>query len=249
MEHIDQIETEFGVIQIARKRATGAMFYEVDGRQQAAADTGGTSLAYYIHALYSLLIQADARNILMIGGAGCTLGTMLSRADRHVTIVDVNPASFDVARQYFGLADGITCLTAEGGQYLQGATESYDAIVLDAFHGDFVPPHLKSDQFCRLVRQRLTPDGVFLVNLLVLNDFDDCADRLARTMKTVWPDVRVLDSLGLRDRNAIIMAGDVSHLREPSLLVRPEEDAKAIRNELARLQFRRWKTSRFNFGD
>jgi spermidine synthase len=245
---IDQFKTEFGTIDITRSATTGALIYKVDGRQQGAVDGQGTSLAYYIHALFSLIIQADAHNILMIGGAGCTLGTMLSRAGRKVTIVDVNQASFDIARQYFGLPDSIPCHIAEGADFLRGTADIYDAIVLDAFHGDFVPSHLKSAEFCGLVQGHLRPEGVFLANLLALNDFDDCADRLAKTLKEFWPDVRVLDSMGIRDRNAIVMAGRVSQLREPELLVQPEQNAKIIKGELKRMQFRRWKSSRFDLG-
>jgi len=248
MIQIDEIETEFGPIHISKNPATGTLIYQVGGRQQGAVDSNGTSLAYYIHALFGLLTQANADNILMIGGAGCTLGTMLARAQRKVTIVDVNKESFAVARQHFGLPPSVICHVAEGEVFLRGATDIYDAVVLDAFHGDYVPSHLKSEQFCGLVGERLAPDGAFFANILVLNDFDDCADRLAKNMKSVWPDVRVLDSVGVRDRNAIVMAGQVSQLREPDLLVQPDAHAKTIKNELARLQFRRWKASRFHFG-
>jgi len=245
---IDEIETEFGPINISKNPATGALIYQVGGRQQGAVDSNGTSLAYYIHAIFGLLTQAKGHNILMIGGAGCTLGTMLARAQRKVTIVDVNRESFVVARQHFGLSNSVICHVAEGELFLRGATDTYDAVVLDAFHGDHVPSHLKSAQFCGLVRERLAPGGAFFANILVLNDFDDCADRLAKNMKGVWPDVRVLDSVGIRNRNAIVMAGRVSQLREPDLLIRPEANAKVIKNELGRLQFRRWKASRFHFG-
>ncbi len=248
MIQIEQLETEFGTIDISKSRATGAITYKVDGRQQGAVDAQGTSLAYYIHALFSLLTQAKAHNILMIGGAGCTLGTMLARAERKVTIVDVNPVSFEIARQYFSLPDSVICHVSEGEHFLRGAADKYDAVVLDAFHGDFVPSHLKSGHFCAMVGERLLPDGVFLANVLVLNDFDDCADRFAKNMKTVWPDVRVLDSVGLRDRNAIVMAGRVASLREPELVQVPAAGAKAIKGELARMKFRRWKASRFDFG-
>ena len=244
---IEEIETEFGTVTISKNPDTGALIYKVGGRQQGATDGNGTSLAYYIHAIFGLLIQAKAHNILMIGGAGCTLGTMLSRAQSKVTIVDVNQASFVVARRHFGLPDPVICHIAEGELFLRGDTGIYDSIVIDAFHGDFVPPHLKTSEFFGLVRERLPPDGAVFANILVQNDFDGCADRLAKAMKSAWPDVRVLDTAGKRDRNAIVMAGRVSGLREPELLLRPEIDAKAIKNELARLQFRPWKASRWDF--
>jgi len=234
---------------IIRDDVTGKVSYWQGEYHQSAADRFGTSTADYIHAMHFFLSQAQARDVLMIGCGGGTLATMLHRDGVKTTVVDLHKFSFDIAHKYFSLPKTVETHVGDGIAWLKGHRHRFDAIVLDAFHGDFVPAHLKSDQFCALVREHLAPDGLFLVNLLVLNDFDECADRLARTMKTIWPDVRVLDSLGLRDRNAIVMAGQVSQLREPSLLVRPQEDAKAIRNDLAGMKFRRWKTSRFNFGD
>ncbi len=99
---LEDIPTEYGTISITKNTDTGALTYAVGGRRQGAADSGGTSLAYYIHAIFGLLTEAKARNILMIGGACCTLATMLERARRQATIVDVNPACFALARRYFG---------------------------------------------------------------------------------------------------------------------------------------------------
>ena len=191
---LEDIGSEFGTVTIAKDPANGALIYKVGGRQQGAIDENGTSLAYYIHAFFSLLTQAKARDILMIGGAGCTLGTLLSRAQSQVTIVDVNPASFVVAQKHFSLPEAVLCRVAEGEAFVRGDTGLYDAIVIDVFHGDFVPSHLKSPEFFALARDRLTPDGAVFVNVLVQNDFDDCADRLAKAMKSVWPEVRVLDT-------------------------------------------------------
>ncbi|HEY0265831.1 MAG TPA: fused MFS/spermidine synthase [Rhizomicrobium sp.] len=244
---IEDIETEYGTIHIAKVRATGALIYDVGGRRQAAADGNGTSLAYYIHAILGLLIQAKARDILMIGGAGCTLGTMLARAQRRATIVDVNPASFAVARQHFSLPEAVICHVADGEAFLRDEAATYDAVVLDAFHGDDIPAHLLSPQFFGLARERLMPGGALFANILVRHDFDDSADRAAKSMKSAWPDVRVLDTVGLCDRNAIVMAGGVSHLRPPEMLLRPQMNARAIDSELRALRFRAWKASRWDF--
>jgi len=175
------------------------------------------------------------------------LGTMLARARRKVSIVDVNPVSFALARQYFGLPEQVTCHVADGNAFLRSDTNSYDAIVLDAFHGDYIPSHLRSLPFFELVRDHLTPRGVFFANVHVKHDFDDYADLVAKTMKNAWIDVRVLDAEGVCERNAIVMAGRVSRLRAPDLLVRPETNASAIDNELARLRFRARKGSRWDF--
>ena len=249
MEQLEEIESDYGTISIFKSRSTGAVLYELGGCKQSLADSNGTSLASYIHAIFGLLSQAKARNILLIGGAGGTLATMLERARRKATIVDVNPVSFTLAKQYFGLPKTVVCHVADGKAFLRSDTNTYDAIVLDAFHGDRIPSHLQSSAFFRLVRDRLTPRGAVFANVHVKHDFDDYADRVAKTMKDTWTDVRLLDAEGICGRNAIVMAGWVSHLRAPYLLVPPVTSASGIDNELARLSFRAWKVSRWDFGE
>jgi len=248
MDHLEEIESDHGTINIFKNRSTGAVLYQLEGCGQSSADSNGTSLASYIHAIFGLLSQAKARNILLIGGAGGTLATMLARARRKATIVDVSPVSFTLARQYFRLPESVICRVADGKAFLDSDTDSYDAIVLDAFHGDRIPAHLRTSEFFGLVRGRLTPRGAVFANVHVKHDFDDYADRLAKTMADTWPVVRVLDAQGICDRNAIVMAGRVSHLRAPSLLVPPSTDSGGIDRELARLRFRSWKVSRWEFG-
>jgi spermidine synthase len=248
MIRIEEIETAYGTINIFKKRSTGAMIYELGGRNQSAADANGISLASYIHAIFGLLSQAKARSILLIGGGGGTLGTMLARMRCEVTIADVNPISFTLAKRYFGLPEEVTCQVADGKAFLRADPNKYDAIVLDAFHGEHIPSHLLSSAFFELARDHLAPHGILLVNVHVKHDFDDFADRVAKTMRGAWADVRLLDTVGTCDRNAIVMAGEVSRLRPPALLVRPQTDVRLIKEELARMQFRPWKSSRWDFG-
>lgn len=248
MIKVEEVESDFGTINIFKSKSTGALIYEQGGCSQSSADGNGTSLASYIHAIFGLLIQAKARNILLIGGGGGTLGTMLTRARRKTTIIDVDPVSFKLAKQYFGLPDSVVCHVADGKHFLRNEPDTYDAIVLDAFHGDSIPSHLQSARFFELVREHLTPRGVVFANVHVKHDFDDYADRVAKTMRGAWTDVRLLDAEGRCGRNAIVMAGWVSRLRPPRLLVRPRTGADGIGNELARLSFRAWKVSRWAFG-
>jgi spermidine synthase len=248
MIKVEEVESDFGTINIFRSISTGTLIYEQGGCSQSSADGNGTSVASYIHAIFGLLIQAKARDILLIGGGGGTLGTMLAHARRKTTIVDVNPASFRLAKQYFGLPDSVVCHVADGKHFLRNEAATYDAVVLDAFHGDCIPSHLQSARFFELVREHLTPRGAVFANVCVKHDFDDYADRIAKTMRGAWTDVRLLDAVGIHGRNAIVMAGLVSHLRAPDLLVRPQTKADKIDYELARLRFRAWRVSRLAFG-
>ena len=96
-------------------------------------DGNGISLASYIHAIFGLIAQTQARKILMIGCAGGTLATMLAQAGRKVTIIDVNPASFILAKQYFALPDSVECQIADGKWFLTSDTKTYVRLFLMRF--------------------------------------------------------------------------------------------------------------------
>ena len=58
-------------------------------------------------------------------------------------------------------------------------------------------------------------------------------------MKTAWRNVRILDSDGWLDRNAVVAAGAVKTLRRPKLLMPPARGAGKIAKALSELTFRR----------
>ena len=242
MIKLDTVESEFGTITVFKKKSTSAITYEQGGCCQSEADSSGISLASYIHAIFGLILQTKARKILMIGCAGGTLATMLAKADRKVTIVDVNPASFILAKRYFALPDNVECRIADGKSFLYSDTNLYDAIVLDAFHGDHIPAHLKSLRFYYLVCDRLSRRGTVFANIHVQHDCDRYADRVADCMANVFPDVRLLDSEG-DGRNAIVMAGTVANLCPPNMIVPPQAEHDVIESELAAMKFRMWRAA------
>lgn len=244
----DVISSVCGTIKLHRDSATGAVLYELEGCGQSAADARGTSMASYIHALFGLLSQAKSRNVLILGGAGGTLATLLVRARAAATVVDIDPKAVELARKYFQLPDSVNYRTMDAEAFLKTSEEHFDAIVLDVFVGNEIPAHLQTANFFAAARARLAQDGVMLANVHLKHDFDDFADRMAAAMRQSWPLVRVLDALGQCPRNAVVMAGQVSQLREPKLLAPPQINPNGIRNELARLAFRPWKASRWDFG-
>lgn len=238
---IAKLENEFGQIEVLEYRARELFFYVQGGCFQTEADRDGISLAPYIHAIFGLLMQAEARNVLMIGCGGGSLGTMLAKAKVQVTIVDKNPASFEVARNYFCLPGGIDCRVADGEEFLLSTEHRYDAIVLDAFDGDSIPRHLRTSDFFRLVRSHLhEPQGCVLSNVHAQHDLDRGPDRYACAARSVWNDVRVLDTQGVIGRNALILAGNVKDLRNPTLLMPPLLDREEIVLRLGEMMFRSW---------
>lgn len=220
-------------------REPGKVSYWQGEYHQSAADAHGVSTADYIHAMYFFLVQARAREVLMIGCGGGTLATMLARSQVAVTVVDLHKLSFDIARKYFHLPDTVTCHVGDGIQYLKANRRPYDAIVLDAFGEEGMPAAFLEPAFFKLARSRLkSRNCLFLMNVIVDDDDDRTPDILVRAMRSHWGRVRLLDTDGWVDRNAVIAAGAVTNLKKPKVLMPPRPGGAKLERQLDILDWR-----------
>lgn len=238
---IARAKGSIGEIVVTRDRRSGALYYEQADSYQSQADRFGTSLAHYIHALYGLAMQTRARDVLMIGCGGGSLGTMLAKQGREVTIVDIFAHSFVLARRYFFMPETIRCVVADGAQYLQRRRRRYGLIVLDAFIGTKVPAHLRSPAFFALARERLRKGGHILVNVVLTDDRDGTADRMAASLAAAGLKAQVLDTPTDVERNAIVIGSDGALLKRPALLVPPRIAKRTLEAEIEMMRFRPWR--------
>jgi len=224
---------------IIRDDTSGKVSYWQGEYHQSAADRTGISTADYIHAMYFFLMQAQARDVLMIGCGGGTLATMLAKSQVDVTVVDLHRFSFDIARKYFQLPDAVSCHVADGIQYLKTNRRRHDAIVLDAFGENGMPDVFMQPSFFKLARARLKPrDSLFLMNVIVEDDDDRTPDILVGAMRAEWGRVRLLDTDGWTDRNAVIAAGAVTNLKKPKVLMPPRPGGAKLERQLDILDWR-----------
>jgi SAM-dependent methyltransferase len=224
---------------IIRDNTNGKVSYWQGEYHQSAADRNGVSTADYIHAMYFFLMQAQARDVLMIGCGGGTLATMLAKSQVQVTVVDLHKFSFDVARKYFQLPEAVSCHIGDGIQYLKSNRRRHDAIVLDAFGEDGMPAPFLQPSFFKLARARLKPrNSLFLMNVIVDDDDDRTPDILVGAMRAQWGRVRLLDTDGWTDRNAVIAAGAVTGLKKPKVLMHPKPGGAKLERQLDILDWR-----------
>ena len=218
---------------------TGKVSYWQKEYHQSAADSHGVSTADYIHAMYFFLMQAQVRDVLMIGCGGGTLATMLARSNVTVTVVDLHKLSFDIARKYFQLPGSVACHVDDGIRYLKSNHRRHDAIVLDAFGEGGMPGAFMQPAFFRLARARLkSRDSLFLMNVIVDDDDDRTPDILVSAMRAHWGRVRLLDTDGWVDRNAVIAAGAVTNLKKPKVLMPPRPGGAKLERQLDILDWR-----------
>lgn len=164
------------------------------------------------------------KKILVVGlGGGTVTRTLrLVYPDAEITNVEFDPEIVAMARRYFGYAeDGRMKLVVEDARrWLRGTTERFDMILLDAYHGGYIPFHLTTREFLEIVRGRLSQGGVVCSNTWIDQDL---ADRESATYHAVFGDFH--HYVGKLSTNRIIVAA-------PGDLPSPEE----VRNRLAALE-------------
>lgn len=245
---LDSRETPFGTLQVAWSERLRAVTLYHGGFLQSRSDRTGISLADYIHAMYGLAVQRPAGRALILGCGGGNLATMLARSGWSVTLVDIIPATFDLARSYFALAPSITCVHADGFHHLSQSRASHDLIVADMFLGDTAADFAAAPQFLTLARRRLRPGGMILSNIILYGDDDPRADRAALAARHAGLDVRLLDGRGAVGRNAVLAAGAVRGLRRPRLILTPERGGARLALALEALAFRAPSARRARLG-
>jgi len=81
-------------------------------------------------------------------------------------------------------------LNLERSQYL------YDIIAVDAYRPPYIPPHMTTQEFFRIVASHLTDDGVLTINVGSVPGDRRLIDGLATTIATIFPAVHIMDIPG-----------------------------------------------------
>jgi spermidine synthase len=112
--------------------------------------------------------QRPPRQIAILGNAAGTT----ARAYGHffpqtvIDAVEIDGELTDIGRRYFDLrAPRLRTHTADARPYLRRTNERYDAIVVDAYRQPYIPFYLATKEFFALVRERLRPGGVVIINV------------------------------------------------------------------------------------
>ena len=153
----------------------------------------------------SATFHPNPKSVLMIGLGGGGFNQFFEKAFPSATLetVELDPQVFALAKTYLAFKptdrDKVTVL--DGRIFLRHSKATYDWIILDAFRGGFVPPHLKTVEFYKLAQSHLARDGLFVAN--VRTDTALFASDV-RTMRAVFPQVGIFDVP--QTENAVLVA-------------------------------------------
>ena len=159
------------VVEEARRRAL--RFDDVNGVDHSIVsldDPASVPMEYVRYAGMGLLFVPEPESVLMIGLGGGSFSGLIHRAlpEARVDVVEINPVVVEAAKSFFGLVEGerYRVHLADGAAFVQDAKARYDLVLADAGSGDgIIPEHLTTERFFSTLRERLTPNGVLVVNL------------------------------------------------------------------------------------
>jgi spermidine synthase len=132
------------------------------------------------------------RRIAILGNGAGTV----ARAYGHffpgtgVDAVEIDPELTELGRRFFGLDNPRMRTYAEDARpWLRRSAGGYDAIMVDAYRQPYIPFYLATREFFELVRERLAPGGVVVVNVGHPEGSDELERVLGRTMAEAFPAV------------------------------------------------------------
>jgi spermidine synthase len=169
-----RIETEYNDIYVNKRRNALTMSFQLKGWHYTESvtnlrDPDDLPVVYTQNMTVGVIYPPEPKRILMIGLGGGSISTYLGRAmpDAEIDTVEIDPGVIDVARKYFGIKDSarVRYLDGDGRVFLTRNKKQYDLILIDAFHGGYVPFHLLTKEFYTLIKQRLTPGGAAAFNV------------------------------------------------------------------------------------
>ena len=138
-------------------------------------------------------LSRPPRRVAILGNAAGTTARAYGRffPAARVDGVEIDPKLAEVGYRYFDMGSNpkLTVYSEDARPWLRRAEDGYDVIVVDAYRQPYVPFYLATREFFELVRDRLAPGGVVVVNVGHPRRSDDLESVIGRTMASAFPTV------------------------------------------------------------
>jgi spermidine synthase len=176
----------------ARSRGSEALESAVD-----LADPLKLVVHYSRTVFAGMFFQPEPKRVLMIGLGGAGIHRMFTAAFPSTLLqtVELDQKVYELAQSHMGFKPTAQTPVAiqDGRLFIKRDRTQWDWLILDAYRGGFVPPHLKTEEFYRECAARLTDRGLFMSNLHATTELY-YAD--LKTIRAVFPQVVIFETAG-----------------------------------------------------
>ena len=128
--------------------------------------------------------------IAILGNAAGTVARAYGHffPETKVDAVEIDGKITEVGREYFGLDNpNMEVFDEDARPWLRAAEPIYDVIMVDAYHQPYIPFYMATEEFFELVRDRLRPGGVVLINVGHPENSDALEENLTATLERALP--------------------------------------------------------------
>jgi spermidine synthase len=228
---------------VAVSQAGEHLFLRVNGKLDAG--TAGDMPTQLMSGHLPLLLHANPKKVLVIGlGSGITAGAVARYPIERLDVVEIEPAVVEASR-FFGqlhggvLADSrVRTIIADGRNFLLTTPERYDVIISEPSNPWMSGlASLFSEEFFRLVRERLRPGGIMLQWVQAYNIRPEDFRMVVNTFRSAFPAASIWNPVrgdfllvGRRDGAPI----DLDQLRTRF------DGTPQVRRDLERIGVRAW---------
>jgi spermidine synthase len=196
----------------------GVRYLFLNGVQQGSM-IGDVSYAKYAYGLERLAtIKGIPKRVLIWGLGAGVYARAMAEAGSDVTVIEIDPMSEKVAREYFGLPASVKVIIGDARTETSRLAAEYDVIILDAFSGDSPPFHLLTREAFTDLKKRLAPDGVVVANIVggISGEASRVSSSIMATMESVFGRTQVFSPswlLGGKKRKYVstmfLISGDI----------------------------------------
>jgi spermidine synthase len=158
--------------------------------------------------LHAAAGRRPPRRIAILGNAGGTVARSFGHffPATAVDAVEIDAELTELGRRYLDLDNPrMRTFSEDARPWLERAEGGYDVIMVDAYRQPYIPFYLATEDFFELVRERLAPGGIAIVNVGHPEGGEELERVLGRTMAAAFP--RVL-RWPIEETNTLLIAGE-----------------------------------------
>lgn len=192
-----------------------------------------TATSYYSpHSPPGLYLKSQKKP-LNVGIVGLSSGTLAyySKKEDTYTFWDIDPKIPPIARDIFDYiknsAGKVNIELGDGRLKLESSKDDYDVLIIDAYSGDAIPPHLITKEALSSYKKRLEKNNglLFIHHSTRYSDYTPIIEATAKSLNmeslTIITKPEKVDPMSLRTRYTIISTDDKVKIKD--LLTLKEE--------------------------
>ena len=200
---LEQVDSEYNTIFVEKQNSFISLNFGYRANRYTEsvidlANPGDLVVTYTRYMTCALAYEShDVRKIALVGlGGGRTISYFVASFPQITAdVAELDPSVIALAQKYFAVTpnERLRIANKDGRVFLNQTKDKFDVILLDAYRGPFVPFHLTTQEFYKLVKSRLNEGGVVAQNVEPSTMFFDSA---YATMKSVFANVDAFDAGG-----------------------------------------------------